>query len=847
MPHSRLRSYAALKLLAATLSACALFLLSGLTEQIGAQQEPPVGKVPGTTPKKGGGGEPKTPQKPAEAAKTPTKKAAETESPNEDLPPPREVKDEEWLTMPPFDRIVLKPQVGGQIFDVELLETRPLPLISTPDNPLKPVVKVYLVGQGDEFELPLQHILQVKHFEDLLLEQAQAAVTKGDMDRGFELIQAVALRTPDWRGLNERMLDLWYREARLLGAELYNAERAVQRFHEVRKFCIESKLPEPDGNADGMGRAVNYLVETAHGRKDYVRARHYLTLLEVDYPAHEITKKWLSTFESEAQAARTEALTKSAAGLPREATYAILRAADEWPNLDGIKDDFDRIFSNYPILPVGVRELPPRLSPWAPPGTPDARVAPLLHVLLMEISAVGENGQFSFPLLRDFRMEEAGRRAVLQLKPNLRWSDGEKPVTAMDLARSITMRCDPRLPSFDAAVASAVSRVSVPSWNEVVVDLKRAQLRPQANFLFNLASGHRFAIYRGNAMEDSETIGAGPFRFLARTAAGEAFYTANPHFVGGKPKIAEVTERRYATGKDAVNALLSGDVALVEQVPIKQLRRLEPRKDLQVIAGSVPAVHVISFDFRSRFEFHNRTLRRAMAYAIDRKRILEQFLLDGPAGERGDLIQGPFPKETFAFDANLETLAYNAYQAKGLADAAKKELSVSGGLRFRLYLPDVEEAREACTMIQAYWKVIGIDVDLQPRPIQEIEEDIAEGRHFELVYRIHHVRDPVLDAARVLCLGRPISSDGAMANCASGWLRQNLRELELATNWGVATEKLQLLQTQARTDIAIIPLWQLTEYHAMHERLSGPTKNPLAFYQGVETWQIAPWFRRDAN
>jgi hypothetical protein len=106
----------------------------------------------------------------------------------------------------------------------------------------------------------------------------------------------------------------------------------------------------------------------------------------------------------------------------------------------------------------------------------------------------------------------------------------------------------------------------------------------------------------------------------------------------------------------------------------------------------------------------------------------------------------------------------------------------------------------------------------------------------------------VLDAARVLCLGPPIAPDGAvMPNAASGWLRQSLRDLEFATGWPLANEKLALLQHQARDDVALIPLWQLNDYYAYQKRLKGVVNNSIGMYQDAEKWQIDPWYRKDSN
>jgi hypothetical protein len=106
----------------------------------------------------------------------------------------------------------------------------------------------------------------------------------------------------------------------------------------------------------------------------------------------------------------------------------------------------------------------------------------------------------------------------------------------------------------------------------------------------------------------------------------------------------------------------------------------------------------------------------------------------------------------------------------------------------------------------------------------------------------------VLDAARTLCLGQPISPEGmVMPNAGTPWLRQNLRDLEFATGWPLAQSKLQLLQQQARDDVGIIPLWQLNDYFAYnHKRLKGVIdEGPLGIYQNAELWSVTPWYRRD--
>jgi ABC-type transport system substrate-binding protein len=896
------------RLFTAAIAAALTLALATMPLHVVAQQQPPAKK--------------------ADAKKEKKEKEKDEDAPPE-VPPRREIADDEWLSIEPFDVLVMaaaefRTDKTVEI-EIEPLDERPLPLKPRePGDVLEPKIRIRLSANAELYEVLRSRIVQVKHFEDLLLEQGEKhlrqasqniAEGQAELNLAFDLFSRVRSIAPDWPGLGEKLVGFWYAEARHWitqgGAE---DVRGVNILHEMRQYCKANNIREHEQTRTDLGRAVDRIVERAFENKDYVRARNYLFILEEDYADHDVVKKWRQRFTRRAPGYNfpgaedlvKEAKEKEAAGQAREACLRILQAADMWPSLPGLKGDFDRIYQNYPILHVAVRELPDRFAPWAPPGSGDARVAQLLYVPLMEVTGVGENTKFSSRIF-DYEITELGRQLTLRVKPGRLWSDGEKPITAMDVARSISARCDPDVPSYDATLKSLLKGVAVPSINEAVVELKRTQLpgRELSNFLFNVAPGHRLL---GDRLTGSGAVAAGPFRGVSKKTGVEAVLQANEHFFGGRPKIAEIVERRYAgkdasgrdaTGKLMVNALLSGDVALVEHVPAKQLRRIESRiaarNDLTISRGTVLALHTIAFDFRRPEFAQSRTLRRAVAYAIDRRMILENALLES-AGldplqaqrqqaedslkqlderkaelppqdfaieqrrllaertaidealrllDENTLADGPFPKDSYAFDSSFEPWYFDPVLAKALAEACKKELKTQS-LRFTLQHPDVEEAREACRFLQAYWKNVGIEVELRARPTQELEEDVALGKRFDLVYRIHYVRDPVLDAARVLCLGPPVSRNGeAFPNCGSPWLRQNLRELELATNWPIAKEKLKLVQHWARYDVAIIPLWQLTDYYAYHQRVHGFPEKPLGFYQDAAGWQIDPWYRQD--
>ena len=43
----------------------------------------------------------------------------------------------------------------------------------------------------------------------------------------------------------------------------------------------------------------------------------------------------------------------------------------------------------------------------------------------------------------------------------------------------------------------------------------------------------------------------------------------------------------------------------------------------------------------------------------------------------------------------------------------------------------------------------------------------------------------------------------------------------------------------------MLPLWQVVDHYAWRTRLKGPGEAADQLYQGIESWEIAPWIARD--
>ena len=97
----------------------------------------------------------------------------------------------------------------------------------------------------------------------------------------------------------------------------------------------------------------------------------------------------------------------------------------------------------------------------------------------------------------------------------------------------------------------------------------------------------------------------------------------------------------------------------------------------------------------------------------------------------------------------------------------------------------------------------------------------------DLVYVELAVWEPVVDAQRIL------GGDGLTGRCTPS-MAQALREVEQAGNWSQVRNALRQVHRVAFAETAVVPLWQLDEYFAYHESLTGVPKRPVTLYDDVE-------------
>ncbi len=451
-------------------------------------------------------------------------------------------------------------------------------------------------------------------------------------------------------------------------------------------------------------------------------------------------------------------------------------------------------------------------------------------------------GRRTDQLAANLEVADLGRRLDLTLRTGPSWSDGSGPVTAIDVVRSLAERADPNSPRYSARWEDLLDRVELVDPHRVLISLRRTPLKPEAWLRGPIGPAHAGRDGLVPMADGSrQVVGDGPFILRSITDSTATFAASDSQAVA----IRRIREVRVPDGSNAVRALQRGEVSLVEHLPANRVAEVSADKDYGVGRYTLARLHFLALDGRT-VVLSNRMLRRAISYAVDRETILEETLLGRDPDAENRPSDGVFPVDSYGNAPGVEPLEHNALMARMLVAAARAgngigadqaDLRISRDPRGPARRP--EDRRVAP-------RAAGLEIEAVERPESTLETDLRSGRRFDIAYRALTCPEPVADVGPLICPGydAPTSTD-SLGAIASPRILQLLLGLEHAPEFPTARGIVIQLDREVRDELPIIPLWQLQDHYAWRGRLKGPADESNDLYQGIERWEIEPWFARD--
>jgi len=332
------------------------------------------------------------------------------------------------------------------------------------------------------------------------------------------------------------------------------------------------------------------------------------------------------------------------------------------------------------------------------------------------------------PWLADgWEVSEDGTEWTFKLHPGVRWHDGQ-PLTAEDVAFTFDYMKE-HMDAFKWFTAvEKIEGVEVVDDHTVVLYLEE----PMAGFLVDVAGTVPIIprhIWEGvedpaKFTDKEAVIGSGPFRLVEYTKEeGRYIYEANLDYFQGKPTVDRLV---FIEVQDEAMALKTGavDAAFFWGKDVDAVRELEADPDLEVIEG--PSFWVLQIIFNTeKPPFDEVGFRKAIAYAIDRSKIVEQVTHGGATVANPGIIS----PGTDWYNPDLPVYEYDPSRAQEILD----ELGVEG-LSLTL-LTAGQFAREA-ELIKADLEQVGIEVEVKSADWGTIDGLLKEG-NFDLVLSGH--------------------------------------------------------------------------------------------------------------
>jgi peptide/nickel transport system substrate-binding protein len=347
------------------------------------------------------------------------------------------------------------------------------------------------------------------------------------------------------------------------------------------------------------------------------------------------------------------------------------------------------------------------------------------------------------PQMADWKVSDDKLTYTFTLRDGLKWHDGT-PVTAEDCVASLQRwgkrdGMGQKLMDFTASLEATDAKTITLKLKEPYGLVLESIAKPSSLVPFMMPK--RLAETPGDK-PIPEQIGSGPFKFVqAEFQPGvKAVYEKNKDYVPRKEpsswtsggKVVKVDRVEWVTMPDAqtaVNALQSGDIDFMENLPFDMLPVLEANKDL-----TIDVLNKFGFQTLGRMNFlyppfDNVKVRRAALLAMNQKDVLDALVGNAKYQKICGAVFGcGTPLES---DVGAETLV----KGNGMAEA-KKLLAESGydGTPVAIMAPgDVTTLKAQPVVAAQLLRDAGFKVDLQATDWQTVvtrrasQKPIKEG------------------------------------------------------------------------------------------------------------------------
>ncbi|HUR82715.1 MAG TPA: ABC transporter substrate-binding protein [Thermoanaerobaculia bacterium] len=470
---------------------------------------------------------------------------------------------------------------------------------------------------------------------------------------------------------------------------------------------------------------------------------------------------------------------------------------------------------------IGLKSSPANLDPRVGNDNASGRIFDLCCRGLVRVTPEMDYA----PDLADRWETPDDRTVIFHLNPNAKFQDG-RPLTAQDVKWTYDSVMAPDFTSSKKSGYSAVESIEAQDAHTVVFHLKE----PNGGLFDNLNMG---IVPQGTDTNVAKTkfVSSGPYKVVSFKTDESVELEASEFWHQGAPKIKHLTVRIIPDMTTMVLEMRRGTLDLeINQIPFENVAEFESSPKHQVVKKAGSVWQYLAFNLKDP-TLSKVEVRRAIAHAIDRNRIVKDLLRG--YGVPTDTM---FGEGHWARATNLPTYEYNPAKAKQLLDQAGFKDPDGDGPRPRFTISmktsTDTEANLRAQMIQQMLQQVGIKMEIQTNEFGTFMEDVSKGNFQMYSLSRNGIQDP--DFYYVIFHSKNVPPEGQNR----GYYNNPKVDQLIADGRATfdRTKRKQIygdIQRIVQEDLPYISLYHQINVAVMDKDLQGYTMYPAGFWLGI--------------
>lgn len=368
------------------------------------------------------------------------------------------------------------------------------------------------------------------------------------------------------------------------------------------------------------------------------------------------------------------------------------------------------------VLRMGLRKDITNINPLADMRSTNGLVYSLVYESLTEVN---QNLEIVPSLAESWTISKDGMEYVFHLKKGVLFQHG-KEMDAEDVKWTLEYILDPKNRGYARGSISPIETVEAREKYVVRITLKQ----PFAPLLAIGLSGDTVILPK-NSVPGGGTLtaaapGTGPFQIMDWKIGSEIRLAAHKRYrTKGVPYLGEIILKPVPSPDVRFVSLRSGDLDVIEEVPYPIVNDIKSGKypEVKLSGAPVAGFRMIKINVEAPY-FKDPKVRRAIAYAIDRKAYIE-----GAAFGHAQPAYQAYPKGSKWYFDEVKNIEMDLEKARALL----AEAGYPHGFKATLQVRQGEEAENL--MVQDQLKKIGIDLEMQSMDFARFLKAHADGTY----------------------------------------------------------------------------------------------------------------------